>query len=246
MSKTSSVHFSSNFTDIEKEFRKVGTVLGSQLAKELAARDVPDQLLDNVLDRLSARYPFAIHVPVGRIERLKQVLRYQKRVKSSASGSGAGGYKTTGTVTAKTTLVQIGNIKALDTYTQIARLDKGATRMRHYSPWDGNPKKKNSGSAARRFHLWRLLEFPRRSSYRIASTASRRSKLAFTTSRDGFSQFHRRRWVSWSSTALTGSSKFYFLLDAQRELYAEDKAIVKRSVEESVRFLIANKTRFHK
>lgn len=235
------VNFKVDFSGITREFLRMQTVINRDLPKELEKRDTDDRLLDNVLRRLSERYPFAIHVPVGRLEYLKTVLGYKKSVNTRKS---SGGFSNKGGIIGRQTIVNIGHVKTLDMYTKISKLDRGGTQMRHVAPFAGNPLKNNRGNAASKHSLWRLLEFPRKSRYTIRP--SKKKSISFTTKRSGFAQFHHKRSAIWESSELSSGKHAYFLLDAQRELYKEDQVLLRIAVEDSVRFLIRTKTRFHK
>jgi hypothetical protein len=217
----------------EVEFRKS---VGNDLAKEVRKLRTLDKITNNVVNRLNERYPFAVHVPTGRIrEVIKSISKGTKR-RDALKGN-------------QTSLVLgVGHIKTLDRDTQISKLDRSHP-MRHMSLKRGNPKKSSAPSASR-YHLWRLLEKKRKTSYTIKPSKhpTLNFTLAYRTSQQddgkkgGFSgedyEWQSKISVRWRSAYLANAEKFNYFITLQKTVHDEDKRIMKRSVESALHKLI--------
>ena len=109
--------FSVDFRDIKKEAKKFGKELGETVKDQFKADDIEGRLITNVVRRLSKRYPYAPHISVGRVQKVKNVTKYNYESLLIDSFAGVGKtYKITNTIIP---LLKKRNLKYLLTSTTI-------------------------------------------------------------------------------------------------------------------------------
>lgn len=233
--KQNYLKFQVDFSDINKEFGLFIKALGKDLSQELKRRKTADKIADRSINSLKQTKS----TTSGRVRAIMDALKHRPKYGVKSSGSGK-----IGRFNVRQTYVSVANVKHLDRQTQISALDR-AFPPRHNAPFAGNPLKKTGQESKnqKRNALWRIFEYPTKASYPIMSRGP--LSLRYTTSKDGNSQWHYSRSVTWKGTGRNASS-MYYLLNSARQVYKGDQLTFTREVKRGVKKIIETKTRFRK
>jgi hypothetical protein len=215
--------------------------------KNMAAA-IDDNLAENIAERvvgrLVSKYRItntATRIRSNRLEYMRGLLKSKQDIKVYSSKSS---YQ-----------IGVGNIGLLDRKLLISSLDRKFP-LRHNA--DGYPKKAKAETGIL-YHLWRILEVPRKGSYRISATGfgkkkkrGRPKKIVPIRSKNGEQSIQEKKtkpnylhftmaknvWrthmsVQWKARRAPSSSAYWFL-DARREVYKADRDIFKGHVMKAI------------